>query len=206
MANRMVTACSPSLHEHRQAHHAGHEQRGELPGPSRSAYGQTYLRQHVGEHEHEQDGLHQRAYQKRHPVPAQDAQVAQQQRPKRCERGGVSRRVACGTLLARRWHGVGNHSLSSFPVRLMNAVSRVGSATEKSVTATRNSSAVAMTTARTPSASPRRERCTWLSETRAGPELSGPSRPVRTAATFSASPLTPTRTSASPPSDRLSVG
>ena len=110
----------------------GHEQRREVRlAPACAADALPDLREHVGEHEDEQQRLHDRADDERGHALAQDREVAQQQRAERgrsrAPDGAAPRRVA-------RRRGRGAHSRRSFPVRLMNTVSSVGSVTERSVT------------------------------------------------------------------------
>ncbi len=93
----------------------------------------TDLREHVREHEDEQQRLEQRAGQELLDVLAQHHEVAEQQRAERGARRG-GRACASGTRLAIGLETVGDgrHSRRSFPVRLMNTVSSVGSVADRS--------------------------------------------------------------------------
>ena len=100
---------------------AGDEQRGEVGRAARAADRLADLREHVREHEDQQQRLHHRAAEEHPELLAQHGEVAQEQRAER----------ACGPTAAdvralTPRVGGGGHSRRSFPVRLMKTVSSVG--------------------------------------------------------------------------------
>ena len=138
------------LEHDREPDGTGDEHGGEagLGGAATSDRGAD-LRKDVEKDEHQKERLKDRPGDENAQVLAKDNEVPQElgfeRRPARRDGRpgrGQPRRLAGGE--SRRAHGV-HHSRRSFPVSLMNTVSSVGSATERSVTVKPPPSAAATT-------------------------------------------------------------
>ena len=98
--------------------------------PAATTHALTDLREHIQENEYEQERLDERAADELAEVLLQHREVALEERPERLAARLDGRPAATCALIDedRRCH----QSRSSFPVRLMKTVSRVGSATARS--------------------------------------------------------------------------
>ena len=122
-------------------HHARYQDRGEDRAGSRAALGPAHgladLGEHVEEDEAQEERLHERADHEFDEVLPEHDQVAQHEGPQGDAAGRHGRADRPGgdvELADRALGGRGHQSRSSLPVRLMNTVSSVGSATDRSAT------------------------------------------------------------------------